>query len=215
MSNSITPLFNIGPQIVGSVLGLPYEQYRPNGVNAPLSIGNLLGTLNAWITPDANSKGVAANKYAKPTWYGMFDPTITLPGDYLTGNLGTFFIASQNVPNPIQIVLCNHTVNLSRPAAMSGVGAIPGYGGDQRQNETKTASGWPCSMLQGTKGEVGGTKLPGDTKMPWFSVLLPATLGVVLRNNDIITDENNFRYIISSTELSILGWRLTAMLATT
>jgi len=211
----IGQLFNIGPQIVGQVLGLPYQQYRPTTANNPLGVGNLLGTINAWITPDGSGKALKAAAYGKPVWFGLFDPTITMPGDYLVGPLGTFFIASQDVPQPMQVVLCNHTVSITRPAPMSGVGALSGYGGDQRSNETPVSALWPCSMLQGTKGEIGATKLPGDAKMPWSTVLLPPIPGVVLRNNDIMTDENNFRHIMSSTELSALGWRLTSMLATT
>jgi hypothetical protein len=208
-------LFNIGPQIAGSVLGAPYAQYRPNSANSPTANANQIGTVNAWITPDQAGKGNKAADYGKPVWYGLFDPTLTQPGDYLIGDKGTFFIASQIPPEPMQVVMCNAVVSVAQPQGMSSVGKQSSYGGDQRATETVMASGWPCSMLNGTKGKAGTTHLPDDTDMAWSIILLPAIPGVTIRNNSIITDAGGFRRFVSSAELTYLGWRLTAMEATT
>lgn len=213
--STLGPVFNIGPTICGQILGDPYEQYRPSGSDNPLGVINLLAIISAWITPDKKGEATVPPAYAKPVWYGLFDPTVTQAGDYLAGPLGTFFIASQWVPQPIQLVRCNHTVTITEPAAITSFGAQPGYGGDQLLTETVIASCWPCSMLQGTKGEAGDSKLPGDAKMPWSDVRMPSIPGVMLRNNLIITDENSTRFILSSTEESELGWRMSAMRATT
>lgn len=207
-------VFNLAPQIAGSILGSPYQQYRPTSALNPISSGNLLNTLSAWITADVKGMGDKPANYAKPVWYGMFDPTITQVGDYLVGPLGTFFIASQNAPQPFQVVLCNHSVNITQPAVQTSFGAQP-YGGDTLATELPLASLWPCSMLQGTKGEQGTSRLPGDVKQPWSIILLPPIPGVNLRNNFIATDETGQRHVMSSTELSALGWRITAALATT
>lgn len=207
-------VFNIGPTICGSILGSPYKQYRPSGANNPLGPDNLLATISGWITADKAGKGNTAANYAKPVWFGMFDPTQTQVGDYLVGPLGTFFIASQNVPQPFQVVLCNHLVSITQPAIQTSFGAQP-YGGDIVGTEIPLAAEWPCSMLQGTKGEQGTSRLPGDVKQPWDIILLPPIPGVNLRNNFIATDETSQRHIMSSTELSALGWRITAALATT
>lgn len=208
-------VFNLAPQIAGGILGSPYNHYRPSGANNPTAAPQLLGSMNAWIAADQKGMGVRASGYAKPIWYGMFDPTLTRVGDYLIGPLGTFFIASQNVPLPIQVIDCNHTITISQPANIGSFGASSQYGGDQRATEVVLATAWPCSMLQGTKGETGSTKLPGDVKQPWAQILLPAIPGVNLRNNFIATDETGQRHIMSSCELSSLGWRITAALATT
>lgn len=207
-------VFNIGPQICGSILGSPYQQFRPSGASNPLSAGNLLAIVSAWITADAKGMGNRPANYAKPVWFGMFDPTITQVGDYFVGPLGTFFIASQNVPQPFQVVLCNHTVTITQPSVQTAFGEQP-YGGDVQSTEIILATSWPCSMLQGTKGETGTSRLPGDVKQPWDIILLPPIPGVNLRNNFIATDETGQRHIMSSTELSALGWRITAALATT
>jgi hypothetical protein len=41
-------------------------------------------------------------------------------------------------------------------------------------------------------------------------VLLPEAPGVILRAGDLIADELGRRYIVSSAELTDLGWRITA-----
>ena len=215
MSASILATFNLGPQITASIIGSPYQQYRPQGANNPTASGNLIRSINAWITADDKAAGSKAFNYGKPVMFGMFDPTVTAVGDYLVGPLGTFFIASQDVPAPMQIVRCSHTLNLSEPGQAVGFGKQEPYGGDQRATENVLASAWPASVVQGSRGEGGTSRLPGDTRMPWFVVLLPAISGVTIRNNLILTDENGLRYVISSFETSALGWRLTALLATT
>jgi hypothetical protein len=208
-------VFELAPQIAGSILGSPYQQFRPSSATNPLASGNLLSTLSAWITADEKGRGTKAATYAKPVWFGMFDPTITQVGDYLVGPLGTFFIASQNVPQPMQVVLCNHAVTISQPATEGSFGASTEYGGDIVGTETILATAWPCSMLQGTKGEQGTSRLPGDVKQPWSIILLPPIPGVNLRNDLIATDETGQRHVLSSTELSALGWRITVALVTT
>ena len=155
------------------------------------------------------------NKYGHPTWFGLFDGALTKPGDYLTNaSDGTFFIAAQQQALPILLVQCNRTINVLRPQQQAGVGAL-GYGGDTAANETTLMTAWPASVLQGTKGEKGDAILPGDVRSPWWAILLPAYPGVTLRAADIITDELSRRYVISSAELSDLGWRITAMQAVT
>jgi len=74
---------------------------------------------------------------------------------------------------------------------------------------------WPASVLQGAKGEKDGAVLPGDVRLPWWAILLPAFPGVTLRSADIITDDIDRRFIISSAEKTDLGWRITAMQAET
>lgn len=214
MSSSLGNVFNLGPQISAQILGSPYQQFRPSGANNPLGVYCLIAEILAWITADKDSMANKPNTYAKPVFYGLFDPTITQVGDYLVGPLGTFFISSQDVPMPMQLVSCNHTISISTAADFSVPGAQSTYGGDQVATETIIATNWPCSLLQGTKGETGTTKLPGDVKQPWSAVLLPVIPGVIISNDMILTDDLGQRHITSSCELSDLGWRITASLAT-
>lgn len=192
-------------------LGLTYAQYRPASAANPLAVqqGTLLAALNA----EDMTYG-KPNRYGNPVWYGLFDGRLTQAGDYLVGPGGTFFIASQQLHLPIQCVECNRTVSFFRPQQQVLDGENP-YGGTTDENQTPLMVGWPASVLQGTKGDKDGAVLPGDVRMPWWSILLPAFPGVLLKSADIITDDIDRRYVISSAELTDLGWRLTAMQALT
>lgn len=186
-------------------VGPIYTQYRPVTAMNPLATAR--ATFNASFNAEDMKYG-RPNKYGKPTWFGLFDGTLTQVGDYLVGPSGTFFIAAQQLTLPILVVECNRVASFYRQQQQTGVGALP-YGGTTLANETLLAAGWPCSILQGAKGEKSAVNLPGDIRNPWFSVLVPAMAGVVLRTTDLIMDDLSRRYEISSAELTDLGWRCT------
>jgi hypothetical protein len=149
--------------------------------------------------------------YAKATWYALVDGTNLQVGDYFIGPMGTFFIAAMQSLLPILAVQCNRVVSVFRPQIVTGVGA-QGYGGNTTANETPVIQGRPCSILQGTKGEKAEGNLPGDTRAPWWVILMPYA-GADILMDDIITDDLGRRYVVSSAELSALGYRITAMSA--
>lgn len=181
--------------------------------SAVLPKGATITTLNASFNAEDMKYG-RPNKYGKPTWFGVFDGTLTRVGDYLVGSQGTFFIAAMQLTLPILMVECNRTLTVLRPQQQTGVGGV-GYGGNTSVGESVLMQGWPASVLQGTKGERTEAMLPGDVRSPWWITLMPAYSGVVLRSDDIMTDELNRRYVISSAELTGAGWRLTCMQAQT
>jgi hypothetical protein len=152
------------------------------------------------------------NKYGVATWCGVFDGTQCNVGDVISGPAGVYFIAAMQYTLPIYCVQCNRTISVLRVTPDSGVG-IGSYGGNTAENEVVLMSGCPASILQGTKGEANDAKLPGDVRTPWWAILFPTFDGVVLRTSDIITDDIGRRYIISSAELTDMGWRITAMQA--
>ena len=194
-------------------IGADYQFYRPaSGAFPGSAIAMLPVSLNA-----EDMKYGRPNKYGKPTWFALVDATGLRAGDYFVGPQGTFFLAAIQPLLPILAVECNRTVSLSRVQAPSGVGA-QGYSGMTARNEIAYASGVPCSILQGTKGEKGDAGLPGDTRLPWWSILMPASAdasldGSPVNYGDLITDDLGRRYTVSSTELTDLGYRLTAALA--
>ena len=192
-----------------SRIGFSADQYRPASASNPLDAGNKLRSMPASFNAEDMGYG-KPNKHGKATWYGLFDGSLTQPGDYLvSAQDGTFFIAAQQTALPVLLVACNRTINVLRPQQQTGLGAV-GYGGDTDAGETALMTAWPASVLQGTKGEKGGIALPGDVRDPWWTILLPHFDGVTLRSGDIITDDLVRRYAISSAELTDLGWRLTA-----
>jgi hypothetical protein len=175
-------------------------------------------------------------KYGKATWYALVDGRGLKVGDYFIGlssggnlnlegggnlslegggnlqlqgrPLGTFFIAAMQLLLPILVVECNRVISISRPQPQTGMGP-QGYSGATSANEIPYVTGIPCSILQGTKGEKNETALPGDTRTPWWTILLPASAGQI-EYGDLIIDDLGQRYVISSNELSPLGWRLNA-----
>jgi hypothetical protein len=193
-------------------IGTPFNQFRPTSATNPVA-GAPIATLNASFNAQ-DMKYSKPNPYAKPLWFALVDGRLTAVGDYLIGASGTFFIAAMQPLLPILAVECNRTINVLRPQQLAGTGTV-GYGGDTVANETVLMTGWPASVLQGTKGEKGDTDLPGDVRNPWWAVLFPYFPGVALRTGDIITDDLTRRYIISSAELTDLGWRLTSIQAQT
>lgn len=191
-------------------IGYVVDQFRPSTAANPLSPANKLRSFNASFNAEDMTYS-KPNKYGSPRWYGLFDGRLTQVGDYLKSPQdGTFFIAAQQTALPILCIDCNRTINVLRPQQETGIGAQP-YGGDISTNETQIMTQWPASILQGTKGEKSESALPGDVRMAWWIILLPYWAGVVLRSDDIITDELNRRYVLSSVELSDLGWRCTGM----
>lgn len=193
-------------------IGPLYNVFRPSDPLSPFS-GGPVATLNASFNAMDMSYG-KPNLYGKPLWYALVDGTQTMVGDYLINDSQTFFIAAMQPILPILAVDCNRTISVLRPQQQDGVGAV-GYGGDTDANETPLMTGWPASVLQGTKGEKGEVNLPGDVRNPWWAMLMPAFPGVVLQSADIVTDDIGRRYIISSAELTDLGWRCTMMSAQT
>jgi hypothetical protein len=214
---AIASVFALGPRITAQVLGLPFAQYRCGNIGPVIQTNNLIATLPAWITADAKLSAATAFAYGKPSGYAAIDPALTLVGDYLVGSITvsgpseTFFIASQDIPAPIQVIRCNHTLIVSRMQSTITPGGSGQYGGDVTADATVIATGWPGSLLStGSKTTPNAMALPSDAKLGTFTILLPGNIPGPLFANDTITDEMGNRYVLSAAEISPLGWRLTA-----
>jgi hypothetical protein len=192
-------------------IGLTFAHYRPQMASDPISVPNMLPALPASFSPDGTYKKPSG--YAKPVWQCVADGSQIAVGDYLVGG-STYFIAAVQPLLPILAVECNRTLTLSRPASADFVGS-GGYSGNTKATEVTLMDAWPASVLQGTKGEKNDVSLPGDTRNPWWVVLMPQFSGTVIESGDFLTDDLNRRYVVSSAELTDLGWRLTAQQAET
>jgi hypothetical protein len=216
-NGAIQAKVNQGFGIVAGKAGISCDWYRASSANNPISGGNWLGTLQVLFDTEPDLAQRTPRRRDKPEeWFGALDTTGVAVGDYLTTpSSETLFITAIDPFRPVRLALCNRIIDVRQPAAKVGYGAIGGYGGDTRATETVLASGWPCSMVQGAKGETSDGRLPGDVKLPWSIVLMPVIPAVVLRNDIILIDDLNFRRIVSQAELTPLGWRLSAVLETT
>lgn len=206
-----------GYGIAGAQIGSAYAHYRPAGAGAPIVPANLMGTLAAAFAADAKLSFGAPSAYGKPVRFGAFDPTTALPGDYLVGAAGTLFIASIELDVAPMCVLCNDTFSFYRPAETVAVGEDSTYGGQQRGSDIPLALSWPVSSLLTTKAPTGGPGLPGDIRPPWHALTLPAIPslpgGLPIRDYDVAYDGSGQKHILSAVELTPLGYRMMAMLA--
>ncbi len=216
---------NRGSAIGAAIVGETYGILRPVGVD--LTAAQPFGTASVFISANDTFAGTKAQPFGKPLPYALFDRTSTLVGDYLTPPPAwpqvaspatrTFFIAAQQALKSTLVVECNAAVTLMRAApaetGTAGFGATvrDANGGAQRSNEPAYLTGWPASVLQGTKGEGNPAGLPDDVRAPWVAVLLPVLpLGVTIQTGDQFTTDMGLTYTVSSAELTDLGWRLTA-----
>lgn len=197
---------NRGYGIAAARLGAPYGQYRATGPMYPMNHG--IGAMFADFDVDPLFGHKAPAKYGIPVYYGLFDATNVLVGDYLVGPMGTFFVGNMEPDKPTLCVRCNRTLTFMRPAPS-------GYSGDTATQETILMAGWPASLLQKSRGDRSGEHLPGDTRIPWYELLVPVFPGVELAEADRATDETGRLYTIGTAELSALGWRLMVQTTTT
>ncbi len=89
------------------------------------------------------------------------------------------------------------------------------YGGYTSGSSITLIEGWPASVLGENRTSRSTADLPTDQVIPYWNVLLPSPAGVVLSPGDIITDDLGRTAVISGTELTNLGWRISAKMATT
>jgi hypothetical protein len=210
---------NAGLAKAAQTLGVPCQQYRPTNSVSPIASANLIGSLQVLFDTNPSLRQIVPRQRQKPEeWYAAFDATDVQIGDYLvTPTPETYFVTTLDPFRPARTVLCNRVVTISAPGTMPLAGFNPGYGGDIRPNEPIVASGWPAALIKGPRGETGDVKLPGDTKLPWEELLLPAIPGATLRNDMVVTYSNGvetFRLILSMVEFTSLGYRCTAILET-
>ena len=209
-------VWQIAPKIVSQTLGLPFSHYRPLSTGPAISSANYLGQTPVWITADPTLKTFKTINPEKPVLSCAVDPTVVQVGDYLTGPVAyggpieTFFVATVDANPAIAVVLCNAVLSLSRPTAPA-----PGpeyYGGNVRGSQTALVTSWPASVLPGTKGNDGDTKLPSDNRLPWVKILMPNAPGVQFRFADFGQDASAQpnQYELSAAIQTRSWWNLTA-----
>lgn len=214
----ITAKANFGYGKAAQKAGLPCALYRPVSADDPIASGNPLQPISALFYSAPSLNFTTPSKYGKPEWIGVLDMGQVLVGDYIIDpNLGTFFVASLETFLPAYVIQCNRVITIGRPSSPpSGAGY---YGGDETATETPQITRWPAAVNAGTKGALGDVKLPGDIRDAWVTILLPdiTPFGVQIRAGDVVTDEQSImqRWIVSSSELTSLGYRLTGAQETT
>ncbi|HBK05769.1 MAG TPA: hypothetical protein DDZ81_07865 [Acetobacteraceae bacterium] len=189
------------------------DAFRPEGPSDPLDRKNRFLRLPTAFVP-ARGTGSHTNVYGEALWHGLFDASYTRPGDYLVVGAGTYFIASQAPLLPVLCVRTNRTISASR-AGMQTNAALNGYGGYTPSARRMLMEKWPASVLGDGRSASSSAGLPTDQAAPIWDILLPSVAGVLLSPGDIVTDDLGRTAIIAGSELTNLGWRISAKMATT
>jgi hypothetical protein len=194
-------------------IGRSADAFRPQNAFTPLEPQNRFLRLPATFLA-AKGRESQIVSYGVAIWQGIFDGSYTRIGDYLVLETATFFIASQEPLLPILCVRTNRVISIRRPNMQTHVAANP-YGGYTSSASVILMTGWPASVLgENTLGS-SQAGLPTDQSPPYWTVLMPASFGVLLSPGDIITDDLGRTAVIAASELSDLGWRISAKMACT
>lgn len=195
------------------VLGGWAYAYRPSAPAKPLDPSNRYLRLQASFAPQDYGFGKPGS-YGRPLWYGIFDAAYVQVGDYVCQDQDVWFVAGRQRLVPVLCVKANRTVDFARAAAPGRPG-LNDYGGVQVSTMTKLLQEWPVSVLNAGAYGLDEAHLPADVRPATWEVLLPACPGVALRTGDLMTDDLGRAAIISSAEMSELGWRLAVRQVTT
>ncbi len=203
--NRLQDLISRGLGNAARQIGTDYDAFRATSAACPMMGSNRYLRLPAVFSSDTTSFQRPVS-FGKAAWSGIFDTGYTQVGDYLRGQAGTFFIAAQQLLLPSLCVLTNRTLSAFRPVVPLELGPT-GYSGVTRSTLAPVLTEWPASVLAGRVGVPG--ELPGEAGTPFWTILLPPT-PVQLLAADLLRDDVGVTYAIASTELTALGWRITA-----
>jgi hypothetical protein len=197
-------------------IGYSFDIYRAATAANPIATPNKVGAVLAAFNPGPTAQAFAkAGGHKDAVWNGIFDGTTIDVGDYLKrAGHETYFVVAMQDLQPILCVLCNRTLNIVRPQGPAGLGAL-GYSGTVAATEQVVMTAWPGNVTYTQKGRSTEAGLPMDLPSPFFTILLPAFPGVIIRTGDVANDDLGQRYTITAAELSALGWRIIAELAVT
>jgi hypothetical protein len=194
-------------------VGQSADAFRPKGPFKPLDNQNRFLRLPATFVSAKGNEG-RTNVYGEVLWHGIFDASYTRAGDYLVMDTGRFFVASQNPLLPVLCVKANRIISIVRPNMQTNT-ASNAYGGYTSGGSQTLMEGWPASVLGENRSSGSATNLPTDQAIPYWNILLPAIAHVVLSPGDLVTDDLSRTAAIAGSELTDLGWRVSAKMATT
>jgi hypothetical protein len=187
--------------------------YRPSGPLDPMAARNRFLKLPATFS-GPNGTFSRPPVYGSPFCEGIFDAAYLRAGDYLKQSEAIWFIAAARRLLPVLCVRTNRLISLARPSAGSTTGAN-GYGGTTSANLSSLLNRWPASVLLMSREAHPMAQLPADTTSSLWSVLLPVSCDVILQTGDLFSDDLGRNGVVSTTELSDLGWHLAVRQATT
>jgi hypothetical protein len=197
-----------------TALGAPCPWYRPSGPGQVIAAANSLGTLQVLLDTSAGVPQLVPEAFEKPAeWFGAFDTTGVQAGDYIVaapatdGVTSPFFVAALDWFRPARLVRCNNVVTVCRPPLSARSGLNP-YGANTLASETAVLTQWPAAITTMLRVARGDVELPGEAGVGRWTVMLPTSVPADLRTSDIVILQDGARAIVTTSELTPLGWRL-------
>ena len=212
-SNQLQDKIYLGLGKTARYIGSTADAYRTLNASYPLDKQNRFLRLPVWFT-STNNAVTGTNTYGQPLWHGVFDASYTRPGDYLVFQSKVYFIAAQEPLLPVLCVMTNRTVSISRPNVQA-LTAANLYGGYTLGASTSLISGFPACVLSENKSGSPLANLPTDQALASWYVLLPAPAEILITPGDLMTDDLGRNAVITGSELTSLGWRISAKMAMT
>lgn len=190
-------------------LGSIARHYRAVNPFSPLKTEPLQLLLASFTTDYGYMR---AARFGQALRTGIFDATGFVVGDILVSKeAGTFYVAAMPLLQPVLCVKAERLITLRRTAVGHAGSGLQSYGGTTAVNEQIIMSDWPASILLNRSNERSPLRLPGETRSALYNIMMPAFNGLMLHSGDFIKDDCGLRYVIMSTELTDMGWRLMAM----
>lgn len=186
-------------------LGLSHDIYRSIDGIDPLKSQNKLGSI--LVSATSNWDYSIYRKYDEVAWILVVDGRYIAVGDYLVGP-STFFVVAKQHLLPILGVKCDRKITIRRPKDSGEIGYV-GYSRYEAGNANTydvIMQNCPSCFIKGSRGDFNPVKLPTDARAPWFTMYLPK-IGQFIKVGDIVLDEYHQEYIVSTNELTELGWR--------
>ena len=194
-------------------IGQLADAFRPVGPFRPLDKQHRFLRLPVAFV-SAKGTDSRTNVYGDSLWHGIYDASYTRAGDYLVMASAIYFVASQIPLLPVLCVRTNRTISILQPRMQTSTAANQ-YGGYVSSGSTSLMEHWPAAVLGESKSSANTVGLPTDQVTPYWNIFVPSPEGVVLSPGDIVTDDLDRTAVIVSSELTNLGWRINARMATT
>lgn len=201
-----------GYRIAADRVGLPYQHFRPAQTLDPLHPGASLGYLNAAFDRLPSFPYTGQPRFGEAVRYGIVNGLALRHGDYLVPDecaQTTLYVAAPGGIHATTCVACNAVLQLRRPAASLGFGAV-----DYRapaSTEEPLLSGWPGAVNATGRGAKSESDLPGAIPVGEWAILLPLLAqDVRIHNGDVLQDDQGRRFGVLWAESSDLGWRMSA-----
>ena len=203
---------------VGRATGTWCTLYRPRTPTAVLAPQNRILRLHAAFGPPGDTWQAPAS--AATPWFGYFDAAYTRSGDYIlreettpgAQDGGLWFIASQDPMLPILCLRTTRILDITRPNGATAHG-VNTYGSPSRTTTTPLLTQWPATITT-TKATGIPTPTTTDAGTGTWTILMPHHPNTTLKTGDLATDDLGRTATITSTELTHLGWHLTARQST-